>query len=85
MPLKIIDTHAHLDLPQFDSDRESVIERAVETGVSNIITNGIDLESSRQAIKIAGRFPAVFAAVGFHPQDAGKMKPGDLDTLASLD
>jgi TatD DNase family protein len=84
MPLNIIDTHAHLDMPQFDSDREAVVQRSIEAGVSHIITNGIDLESSRQAISLAERYPSIFATIGFHPQDAGKMRPGDLDTLAQL-
>ncbi|MBN1368150.1 MAG: TatD family hydrolase [Dehalococcoidales bacterium] len=84
MSLNIIDTHAHLDMPQFDSDREAVIKRAVAAGVSRIITNGIDLESSREAIKLAERYSSVYATVGFHPQDAGKMQPGDIDKLAGL-
>lgn len=84
MPLNIIDTHAHLDMPEFDSDRETVIKRAVAAGVSYIITNGIDLESSRKAVHLSEKYPSVFATVGFHPQDAGKMRPGDVDELARL-
>ncbi len=84
MPLNIIDTHAHLDMPQFNSDRELIIRRAADAGVSAIITNGTDLESSRQAIRLAEQFPNVYATVGFHPQDARKMKPGDIDILARL-
>jgi TatD DNase family protein len=84
MPLNIIDTHAHLDMPQFNSDRELIIKRAADAGVSVIITNGTDLDSSRQAIRLAEQFPGVYATVGFHPQDARKMKPGDIDILARL-
>ena len=61
------DTHAHLGFPDFASDLPEVIERAAAAGIGKIITIGTDLESSAQAIRIAERFPTVFAAVGWHP------------------
>lgn len=84
MPFSILDTHAHLDMPQFDSDREAVIQRAIAAGVSHIITAGIDLESSQHAIELAGRHSAVLATVGFHPQEARRMKNDDINKLAEL-
>ena len=61
------DTHAHLDFPDFGNDLEEIVRRAHESGITKIITIGTDLESSRRAVGIAERFPAVYAAVGWHP------------------
>jgi TatD DNase family protein len=71
------DTHAHLDYPDFAGDLPQVIERAAAAGITRIITIGTDLESSRRAIKLAEQFPAVFAAVGWHPSHAPEA-PEDL-------
>ena len=46
-----IDTHAHLDSPKFDADREAVIDRAQEAGVWPIVTVGADLASSRASLQ----------------------------------
>jgi len=64
------DTHAHLDYPDYAADLPQVIERAQAAGIQKIITIGTDLESSARAIKLADQFPAVFAAVGWHPTNA---------------
>ena len=61
------DTHAHLDFPDFEADLLQVIERAQGAGIARIISIGTDLDSSTRAIKLAERFPSVFAAVGWHP------------------
>jgi TatD DNase family protein len=64
------DTHAHLDYPDYANDLPEVIERARAAGITKIISIGTDLESSRHAVKLAERFPGVFAAVGWHPSNA---------------
>ncbi|BCR05137.1 radical SAM protein [Desulfuromonas versatilis] len=66
----LIDTHAHLDHDQFDSDREAVIARAAAAGISHMLSVGCDLESSRRAIELARRYPNIYATVGIHPHDA---------------
>src|SRR5947199_2330148 len=63
----LIDTHAHLDFPDFATDLEDVLRRANDAGVTRIITIGTSLESSRRAIELAEKHPAVFAAIGVHP------------------
>ena len=78
----MIDTHAHLDLPDFAGDLEAALERAAEAGVTRIVTVGMDLPSSRNAVELAARFPCVYAAVGFHPHEAAKF---DEAALAELD
>lgn len=64
------DTHAHLDAADFGEDCEAVVARAHAAGVDRILAVGSDLASSERAVELAGRFPSVFAAVGFHPHRA---------------
>lgn len=66
----LIDTHCHLDFHEFDKDREQVLRRAREVDLVRILNPGIDLPSSRSAIKLAEMHPEVFAAVGVHPNSA---------------
>src|SRR4030042_5066108 len=63
----MIDTHAHLDFPDFDQDREEVISRFFVTGGTAIINVGVDLVRSRKSIEIAEKHEGVFASVGLHP------------------
>jgi len=66
----LVDTHAHLDFAKFDGDRPAVLARAREAGVVAIVTIGVDLPSSRQAVALAEAHERVYAAVGMHPHDA---------------
>ena len=63
----LIDTHAHLDFPDFANDLEEVLRRADQADVKRIITIGTSIESSRRAIELAERYPSVYAAIGVHP------------------
>jgi TatD DNase family protein len=63
----LIDTHAHLDFPDFTRDLEDVLRHAADAGVTRVITIGTSLDSSRRAIELAEKYPAVFAAIGVHP------------------
>ena len=65
--MDLIETHAHLDYPDFEPDLEGVIARATEAGVTRIVTIGTGLESSRHAVALAERFPTIYAVVGIHP------------------
>jgi TatD DNase family protein len=66
----LIDSHAHLEMPEFDSDRRKVIERAGQAGVDYIVTVGTNLELSRKALSIARQYENIYATVGVHPHDA---------------
>jgi TatD DNase family protein len=63
----LIETHAHLDYPDFAHDLEDVLRRADEADVKRVVTIGTSLESSQRAIDLAEKHPAVFAAIGVHP------------------
>jgi TatD DNase family protein len=64
------DTHAHLDYPDYANDLPEVVTRAQSAGIPKIISIATDLESSARAIRLAEKFPNVFAAVGWHPANA---------------
>ena len=76
-----IDTHCHLNLENFDLDRDQVILRAEQKGVTNFIVPGYDLSTSRSAIALADEYPQIFAAVGIHPNSAAEW---DEDVLSEI-
>ncbi|MFC1918904.1 TatD family hydrolase [Chloroflexota bacterium] len=80
----IVDTHAHLDMEPFDEDRTEVIARALDSGVSKIITVGINLESSKKATELAEKQAGVFAAAGIHPHEVERVTKGDIASLARI-
>ncbi|MDP2983990.1 MAG: TatD family hydrolase [Candidatus Latescibacter sp.] len=80
----LADTHAHLDFEDFDSDRDQVIERAAEAGVSCIIDPGIDAASSKKAISLAEKYGIVYAAAGIHPNNVAGALPEDMEIIARL-
>ena len=84
MTLSIVDTHAHLDMDSFSGDRPEVLARALDSGVGKIITVGIDLESSKKAIKLAEDNAGLFATVGFHPHDAIGVNEQDIAELGRI-
>jgi len=65
----LIDTHAHLEMREFDDDREDVIKRAQEAGVEYIVTIGTTVESSRDAVLLADKYDFIYAAIGIHPHE----------------
>lgn len=82
----LVDSHCHLDSRVFDRDRDAVIQRAREAGVSMMMTIGTgngppDLEA---ALRIARDHADIAATAGVHPHDAGKFDPGVADRLDAL-
>ena len=65
-----IDTHAHLYDERYDDDRAEMIARAAEAGVTQIISMGDTMAASAQVIADAEQYPALYAAVGVHPESA---------------
>ncbi len=63
----LIETHAHLDYPDFAPDFDDILRRATDAGVTRIITIGTSVESSRHAVGLAEKYSNVFAVIGVHP------------------
>ncbi len=80
----LIDTHAHLDFPEFAEDLEDVLLRAKQAGVERIITIGTTLQSSRKAIQLAKRYPQIYASVGIHPNSASQEREDFLSELEEM-
>jgi TatD DNase family protein len=80
----LTDTHCHLDLSKFEPDRPEVLKRAQEAGVARILIPGLNLTSSRAAVKLAGSHPMLFAAVGVHPTEAQTWTEGTREELRQL-
>lgn len=80
----LIDTHAHLNAPQFDEDRQQVIERARQNGIRRIINVGFNRETIPSSIALAEQYDFIYSTVGWHPTDAKDMLPEDLEWIESL-
>jgi TatD DNase family protein len=80
----LIDSHAHLEMKEFDADREEVIRRAGNEGVDFIITVGTNLKLSLKAVNLAEKHENIYAAVGIHPHDVTKTDKNTLDALKEL-
>src|SRR4030042_3589932 len=81
--VSLIDTHCHLEMEEFDTDREEVIKRAKDAGIEAIITIGSDLEGSKGAVDLSERLDFIYATVGIHPHDAKDFSEDTLDQLKS--
>jgi TatD DNase family protein len=80
----LVDSHCHLQDPKFKSDVDGVVARAMEAGVTAMVTIGYDMASSRRGIEIADSYENVFAAIGVHPHDAKTLRPKDIGELAKM-
>jgi TatD DNase family protein len=80
----LIDTHAHLDYPDFDLDRAEIISRAAVAGVTEIISIGTKIESSTRAVELAENFPTIWATVGIHPCDVDNAPDDAIARLREL-
>jgi TatD DNase family protein len=81
----LVDSHCHIDFPEFSSDLEEVMARMREYGVSHALCVGVNLEDLPRVLGLAERFDHVFASVGLHPDHEGGEEPtqGRLCALAA--
>ena len=79
--LVFVDSHAHLSDSIYRKDRDGVIKRAEDVGISQIIGIGSDYESCVRTVKIARANPNIYAAVGIHPHDVKKINHGILKKI----
>jgi len=80
----LFDTHTHLDQPEFDEIRNSVVERAQAAGVESIIAVGTTAAASRKCVELAARYSGVYAAVGIQPNYVAESAPGDWEEIEAL-
>lgn len=80
----LFDTHTHLDAAEFDNDREEVIQRALDAGVTLMVNIGFNRETIPTTMELVEKYDFIYGAVGWHPVDAITMKDGDLEWIASL-
>ncbi|MDD5086492.1 MAG: TatD family hydrolase [Candidatus Nanoarchaeia archaeon] len=75
----LVDVHAHLDMKEFDSDLDEVIQRAKKEGVKAIITNGINHKSNLKVLEISEKYSIVKAAIGLYPEYVNEMSDKEID------
>jgi len=80
----LIDTHCHLDFPDFKYDTDKVIENALGQGVEKIINIGSSLKGSIASLELARRYPFIYASVGIHPHAAEGFNPQIFDQIKDL-
>jgi TatD DNase family protein len=80
----LVDTHAHLDFPEFADDFDAVLQRAKEAGVGCIVAIGTTLKSSRKAIELAEHYREIYAVVGIHPNSVTEERGDFLPELQEL-
>jgi TatD DNase family protein len=80
----LVETHAHLDYPDFANDFDDVLRRATEAGVTRIITIGTSVESSRRAVDLAEKHSNIFAVIGVHPTYAEEAEEDVITPLREL-
>lgn len=82
--MNLTDTHCHLDYQKFDEDREAVIQRAVDAGLTRILIPALHWTSSLAAVSLAEAHPMIYAAVGFHPTDLDTWDESSVENLRNL-
>lgn len=82
--IKFFDIHSHLNSSKYDTDREEVVQRLIDSETGTIVV-GTDFESSKQAVELAERYKNIFACIGVHPVDDPKreFRVSDFELLAS--
>ena len=80
----IFETHGHYDDTQFDEDREQLIAEFLEKDIDKVMNVGADMQSSRNSVELAGKYPHFYAAVGVHPSEVGELTEADIQELKSM-
>lgn len=80
----LFDTHCHLYDAAYDADRPAVLERARASGVGRMLCPATDRQSSEACVELARHYDGIYAAVGIHPQEAGRVQPGDIEAIRRM-
>ncbi len=82
--MNLVDTHCHLDFPDFDRDRADVINRARESGIVRMINISSSLEGCRKTLELIKKFDFIYGAIGVHPHDASSVTDEILLSLKEM-
>ncbi len=80
----LVDTHCHLDFPDFNADRAEVIQRAKSQGIKYIINIGSSLKGSRDSVALAKEYDCIYSTVGIHPHEADDFDKAKVDEIRLL-
>lgn len=80
----LIDTHCHIEMKEFDRDRDDVIARSRAAGIESLITIGSDLEGTLKGVALAEQHGDIYASVGIHPHDAKEFTDESYHRLKDL-
>lgn len=79
-----VDTHTHLDFPDFDLDRDELIKCSQAEGIELIINVSSSLKGCFTSLDLARRYEIIYASIGIHPHDSQEIRPEDLQLLEGL-
>ncbi|MCE5347359.1 MAG: TatD family hydrolase [Bacteroidales bacterium] len=83
--MQLVDTHTHLYLPEFDTDRDEMVNRALDCGVVKMLMPNIDCESVDLMLSTEARYPGLcYSMIGLHPTSVNSGFQQELDKLAEL-
>ncbi len=82
--MRLIDTHVHLNFPDFKEERVEIMERAQEAGIAYFVNVGTDVETSKQSQELANKYENIFATAGVHPHDAKDVNEAVLNEIKEI-
>jgi TatD DNase family protein len=82
--MMLVDSHAHLEMPDFRKDLEQVIQRAKESTIGYIFTVGTEKKDWKRALEIADSHPSIYAILGVHPHNVKEIEDRTYPTLREL-
>lgn len=80
----LIDTHCHLDFPEFEQDRDEVIKRARVNGIDYLINVGSSLQGSKDSLELALKYDCIYAVIGIHPHEADRIDKTSIAIIEEL-
>ncbi|QEM68611.1 YchF/TatD family DNA exonuclease [Geobacter sp. FeAm09] len=80
----LIDSHSHIYYRDYAGDFDAMLKRAEDAGVGAMLVVGTDMETSRESVELAEKYPHMYAAVGVHPHDAGRVTEQCYDVIRDL-
>ncbi len=80
----LFDTHAHLNDPAFDADREELMAGLADKGIGLVMNAGCSLQSSREIVAMAERYDWLYASVGSHPDSADEVNEDTIEQYRRL-